>query len=719
MLDTLSHLHDLHVQIRTTATRLSQSHDSMVCRAVSSAVVETHLGKFMDKIIQVESAILRRDAGYVAAYEIVPLSTVVSEFAPWTRRLEFLWTVVRKLDPTTTQEEHRPPCGATALDLLEKETHTGYSDIEHMAVALLTMAQKTWMQAVSLWVLYGKKPAMGSADFCIQANPKAVSAMDAFIIDPGLTPALLNRGARHALLSAGGALNQLHSRIPFGVASSQGFNDPSIQMLQHHLALLGSLKYPLNPSLLENTLASINNGISENALSQILPRAMVMRFLNVIWRYMLLGQGEFAVALISHADDRTMFRHTDSAAARPVRKIGKLDGLASSEAELNSILSRALAELAVLQADDDLDDDISNLARTILSFQAAEEREDLIATILPTTTLLRVALPKNSPLHLFLSAADANMYAAINAYLLSIHRADLHLSTLWKLSSLRRSHPSPLGPPRSASRSGQARLRDSRLRDTRRNTRLRCHWNSVSKLLFLVNELQVYLQGEVIESSWVHFQSWLEGKIGVHDSSAKSSRPATASSAGGVEFSQSASGLGRNIPTDPRAMADAHRTYLHALHAALFLTNKKFIAALQRVLMQVDHLAALFSRLQAIWQGLDLQDDEGVVDAFSNYAQDETEMLTEMDRTRDEVDRSLSDLVEEIRNIEKQKRQGGTAGISPHEDGMSDMGVTGGGLKFVPWQARTVDRLIMKLDNLGFKSDEERDDLVNEYDDDD
>ncbi len=102
MLETLEHLHHSHVQIIDATARLSRSHASMVCRAVSASVADVHLGAFMNKIIQVESAILQKDAAYVGGYEIVPLSTVVSEFAPWTRRLDWLM-----VDSATHEIKHQ------------------------------------------------------------------------------------------------------------------------------------------------------------------------------------------------------------------------------------------------------------------------------------------------------------------------------------------------------------------------------------------------------------------------------------------------------------------------------------------------------------------------------------------------------------------------------------------------------------------------------------
>ncbi|EXJ75034.1 uncharacterized protein A1O5_01730 [Cladophialophora psammophila CBS 110553] len=713
MLATLAHLHDLHAQIKGATSRLSITHRSMVCRAVSASIADVHLGRFVDKIVEVESCILQKDAAYVGAYEVVPLSTLVAEFAPWTRRLEWLWSIVLHLDPPFKQNAKTcSPSGASILDLLENETHTGYSDIEDMAIALLTVAQKAWMRAASLWVLYGRLPTSGAEDFCIRPNPKPSSAMDSYMIDPSLTPKFLNPRASSALLSAGCALSQLYSQtVSFGPLLS-GSSDASLSLLPTHLALLESLQYPLNLSLLESTLSSINQSISENALSQILPRPLIMQLLLVILRYVLLNQGEFAVSLINHADDRVANHQQTQNTVRPVRKIGRLDELAVKEAELKGILNKTMAELSALQADDDIEDDTLGLAKKLLSLKAIDDRNEfgqgLVSTLLPTPTILHFTIPTSSPLHLFLSSSDVQLYAFINAYLISIHRAGLHLSSLWKLSSHRRCYPSPIGPPRSASQAGRRILAARRVRDARRSARTRAHWTTASRALFTVNELEAFLQGEVIQSSWAQFWKWLDGNDRLYPSSAKSSRPGTGSST-----AQRTTGLSNReattVPTDPRTMADAHRRYLHALNNALFLTNVAFVATLKELLNQVDHFIALFSRLQTVWEGLDLQEDEGVLDAFSNYAQDERDVLVEMDRTRKSIETSLSDLVDKIRDMEKEKRTGVGLMTSNLEESLSGFQLNGNATKFIPWQARTVDRLVMKLDGLVMKQDEDRD----------
>ncbi|KIW21239.1 hypothetical protein PV08_01819 [Exophiala spinifera] len=719
MLQTLAHLHELHVQIKSATARVSRKHHSMVCRAVSSSMAELHLGKFVDTILRVEASILKKDAGYVGAYDIVPLSTLVSEFAPWTRRMEWMWSLARQLDPGDNEVVGKQSSAAGILDLLEKETHTGYSDIEEMAIELLTVAQKAWVRAASFWILYGKLPTAGADDFCIRENPQSLSAMDSFMVDNSLVPKLLSPTGANALLSIGSALHQLRSGAASAANTIKGSEDPAMSLLAIHLRQLESLRYPLTLSRLEGVLLSINQSISENALVEILPRTRVLQLLRVTLDYLLLGHGEFAVLMVAHADARIMNRQQNQSLTRPVRRVGRFDDVAIKDAEINSILSKVMAELAALHTDEDPDDDVFDFARKILSLKPVDSLAQplMVSTLLPTPTLLTTTIPSSSPLHMFLSAQDITTYGFLNANLLSIRRAGLHLSGLWKLTAQRRSFPTPLGPPRSATSAGQMLLSLRRARDGHRTRRTRRHWTCASSALFMVNELESYLQGEVIQSSWVQFQSWLGGDDRLASASTRSSRPTTASSTGQSRLTDNTFGASyshaKSSPSDPRVLAAAHRAYLQALKSALFFDNETFIDALKTFLGQIDHFIALFSRLQEVWDGLDLQEDDGVVDDLSNYVQDEQEVLAEMDRTSTAINACIAGLIDKVREVEKEERSGTNSSLG----GLSfeDANPT----TFVPWPARTVNRLVMKLDSLAARRDDDKNDneIIDDYDD--
>jgi hypothetical protein len=711
MLKTLSHLQQLHVQIRNATKHASTSHTSMVCRAVSSSVADVHLGKFMSKILEVESAVLKKDSAYVGAYEIVPLSTVVSEFAPWTRRLQWLWSIMQRLVPHPQVPGQIEISAALMIDLLELESHTGYSDIEDMALSLLEVAQKAWMRAASLWLLYGKLPKIGAGDFCIKANTDASKPFELFTLDTSLVPYFMTDAAMSALLSAGSALsiiNDRHISIP---SNSTDFSDISMSLPRRNLAYLQALEYPLVRASVETGFVAINNAISEDALAQILPRTTVMQFLKIMNRYMLLGEGEFAVALITHANEHVRRSQNKYGVAQPTRKAGSLDGFGLKAAELSTILTKALAEISALQVDDDLDLELLDAAKSILSLASVESKDIPLCKLLPMQAIIRIQVPETSPLHIFVNRDDMLIYSKINAYLLSIYRAGLQLSDLWKLTSRRRCHPTPLGPPRSASQAGRTKLELGRLRGERRSAKTRRHWVCANKLLFTINELQAYIQGEVIQSSQALFHKWLDGERLEGFSSRTSSRPGTASTGGTPVTGQP------QRSSDPRTMAEAHRKYLHHLSATMFMTDEEFLTILRHMFDQLDHFVALFARLQTVLEGLDLEEDEGVMDAFSNYEKHDEEVMNELNRTTDALDKTLSNVVERIRHIEQEKRTGlatvqnlgeNFSGTRIHDEGTT---------LFVPWQARTVDRLLMKLDTLTGQSKEHDDQPADDFDD--
>ena len=287
----------------------------------------------------------------------------------------------------------------------------------------------------------------------------------------------------------------------------------------------------------------------------------------------------------------------------------------------------------------------------------------------------------------------------------------MHLSSLWKLSSLRRSHPCPLGPPFSSTRAGGVKLYAQRHREDVRTRNMRRYWATTGKALLVVSELGGYFQGEVIKNHWEHLQSWIHSfqASGERPSSAKESRPGTASSATEAEnlrasyrmFGTSHSSQGLNdahkIPKrhDPATLAQAHQSYLRCLVAALLLTNAGFVRTLRELLNAVDHHVALFERLLPVQQGLDLQEDQGVVDTLANYASDEKEILFELERSRTQLERYLIELVEKVREVDEQR---GNDDLNVQRVTAALDDVSFGEPAYVPWRGRTIDRLTMRLE---------------------
>lgn len=81
---------------------------------------------------------------------------------------------------------------------------------------------------------------------------------------------------------------------------------------------------------------------------------------------------------------------------------------------------------------------------------------------------------------------------------------------------------------------------------------------------------------------------------------------------------------------DPRTLAQGHQIFPRALRRGLLLGEEHVMADLKGLLDLIDHYVPLLYLLQAVWEGLDLQEDDDVVDTFSNYAQDQTSVLADM-----------------------------------------------------------------------------------------
>lgn len=184
LLASVSHLSGLHIKLRSHTAQIAVSHPSTICRAVAASISSVHLAAFQRKVLEVEDSVLRRDASLVGAYNIVPLTAVVGEFSDWTRRMEWLWEIVKFMlsgsteikagkqrgtaEGATASLTASPCTGASIIDKLRGELQTGYLDIETTAASLVAVAETAWLKQVSAWILYGRLPTFGSGDFFVQ-----------------------------------------------------------------------------------------------------------------------------------------------------------------------------------------------------------------------------------------------------------------------------------------------------------------------------------------------------------------------------------------------------------------------------------------------------------------------------------------------------------------------------------------------------------------------
>jgi hypothetical protein len=160
LLASVAHLTDLHRKLLVHTDEVTARHPSSICQAVALSIRSKHLAKFQQKVLEVENGILRKDSGSVGAYNIVPLTAIVGEFSDWTRRMEWFWEI--------TQFMMKKGCtGAQIIDNLCDSVHTGYSDIEDVALHLVKVAETAWLKQASAWILYGRLPFSGQDDFFI------------------------------------------------------------------------------------------------------------------------------------------------------------------------------------------------------------------------------------------------------------------------------------------------------------------------------------------------------------------------------------------------------------------------------------------------------------------------------------------------------------------------------------------------------------------------
>jgi len=723
LLASLAHISDLHIKLLSATAQIAASHRSTICRAVATAIDNVHLAAFRRKVLDVEDAVLRRDAVLVGAYNVVPLTAVVAEFTPWTRRLEWLWGFVQFM------QDKDAGAGPALIDRLRTELQTGYADVEETSRSLVRVAEVAWLQQVSAWILYGQLPAFGADDFFVQ---RSQDGEEEYICVSELLPSFVTPLTAASMLFIGRSLNRIRSRS-LGDAQLQGAGHLSSQLKE-----LSKLTYPLDSGTLSATITDIRRFLSRTTLQKLLPLSKVMDILQLLRDFFLLGRGEFAMALTQQADEKTRsrWRRAENLAYE------KRDGLATvvlKEGEVSAVLSRTWAALGSMLGQHAEEDEGMDLARDLLRLNlsktskspppstAVEGGLSSIAStpfhnlLLSVPVVMTIQIPP--PLDLFLSQSDLQIYTAINSYLLSIRRAHIRLTDLWKTTSLRRHHPAPPAPPYGTTRAGREKTRLLRARHISRENSLRGTWATCSAAIFFLAETEAYLQTEVVAGLWDGFQRWLT--TGSNDEPQRQQRcvnkpgpsrqaikadtqedddiwleAASPSSKSSIPESHRTS---PSLPSaqqtqDPQSLAQAHRLYLRHMVHRLLLSHQPFADALFELLVHVDRLVALVTRLQAVWTAADLETDVGVVDAFVDHEREEREVVREIRDVERRVKDGVEGCVGLLRGLE-----GGWTSLGS-EVGGEEGDVGGEEVKmreegeYVPRRVGGVDRLLMKLD---------------------
>lgn len=723
LLATVAHLSDLHIKLLSFTSQISSSHPSTICRAVATAIDSIHLAAFQRKVLEVEESVLRGDSSLVGAYNIVPLTAVVSEFAGWTRRMEWLWEIVQfMLKQERREDKTTLTCtGARIINRLRDELQTGYVDIEETASSLIKVGETAWLKQVSAWILYGRLPGFGAKDFFVQ---RADGTDEEFVSVASLLPSFVTATTASSMLFIGRSLHQIRAKS--GLESGVH----GVDHLSSQLKELAKLSYPLDSATFSRRITGIRLYLSRNTLQKLLPLSKVLDMLQLLRDFFLLGRGEFAMALTQQADEkiRSRWRRADNLAYEKREGLGNV---VVKEGEVAAVLSRAWAAMGSMQGQHADEDEGLESARELLRLTLAKSRpstpgkltSNLIAQppfrnlLFSVPVILTLDIP--SPQDLFLSNSDLQTYTAINSYLQSIRRAHIRLTDLWKITSLRRHHPPPPAPPHGTTKSGREKTLMLRKRQTTRSLAMRKAWTTCSAAIFFLAETEAYLQVEVVACLWEGFQRWLTtGKDDERPDQPKKAVPPShlqspldtheedediwlATTTSALMIAPGREQENTYQPPDPQTLAVAHRLYLITLCRCILLTQPSFTDILYELLLQIDHLVALIHRLHGIWTSMDLEADVGVVDAFVDLEREERDVKAEIGTTEGRVKKGIESCIAILRTVEPD-HEGLVVGDQADPVGEAGLAEGGKGLReegqYVPRRVGGVDRLLMKLD---------------------
>ena len=600
-------------------------------------------------------------------------------------------------------------------------------------------------------------------------NPLETFALSAniwnkeYICVPELLPSFVSPSTASSMLFIGQSLNRIRSKsLAHSAVGGAGH-------LSSQLRELTQLTYPLDPATLARTIVHIRQFLSSTILQKLLPLSKVMEMLQLLREFLLLGRGEFAMALTQQADEKIRNRWQRAGNLAYEKRSG-LATIVLKEGEVSAVLAKTWAALGSMQGQHAEEDEGMELARDLLRLTLYKQKtatstnpatsDGGLASVAPTPfhnllfsvpAVITLKIP--SPLDLFINQSDLQVYTAINSYLISIRRAHLRLTDLWKITSLRRHHPAPPPPPHGRRQASKESIRYLRNRHITRENTLRSAWATSSAAIFFLSEIEAYLQTEIVAGLWDGFQRWITtgsdeprydvaspSKSGFKSSISSRVEPSDDQVPGkhgraeeeeeeeeDIWLATTASGINMKSPSKPRAaasipvaegetgdkdsrplhdpqsLATAHRVYLRTLVRRLLLTHQPFTDPLYELLVRVDRLVVLVRRLNGIWTSADLEADVGVVDAFVDNEKEERDVRNEIGQVEGQVRNGVEGVVSVLRGLEGSA--GGTLFALDEEgddalraDGESSILGSGGQGEYIPRRVGGVDRLLMKLD---------------------
>ncbi|RDA96136.1 hypothetical protein CP533_1774, partial [Ophiocordyceps camponoti-saundersi (nom. inval.)] len=697
LLSSVSRLGHVHSQLVKLSSEICSSHPSAICRAVAAAIQTRHLSAFQRKLLDVEQSILSHDAALVGAYSIVPLTAVVGEFQQWTATMDWLLETAQFI--STSQQASHARHGIELIDRLRGQAQSGYRHVAETALSLLSAAETAWSKQASAWILYGRLPNFGAVDFFVQASSEEL------VLVSKLLPSFVTPGTASSMLYIGTTLRRI--RGAGDASASLGGLGCVLSKLQQ----LASLKSPLSATEFSRAVGSIRLSLFQETLSKLLPMAKVVQVLQLLRNFFLLGRGEFALALVQEADDEICGQWR--------RVADGVDKVAIDESQVAAVLNRTWAVLAAMKGQHGDEDEELDLARDLLrllpascipsaplgpgpglSADAAKHLEALPFENLLLSVPTMLSLSPPSPLDMVISPSDMRLYALINSYLLSLRRAHIQLTDLWKMTSLRRHHTAPMG-------AGEQAVA-LRMRWSARSAALRGSWTTASAAVFFLSETEAYLQAEVVGGMWESLSSWLDGDDERSEETTSGMQGKTGPDGDDADLflyceeSVSAPETEARRAHDPQTLARAHSVYLATLARRLLLVEPTFTGSLYTLLRHIDRLVSLMRRLHAVFTATDLETDAGVVDASVDLGREETELTAQLRATEIKVRKGIEHVVDQLRTLEsrlgKEAEVGGGEDEDHDDNADDDADDLLPGRKYVVGNLGGVDRLLMKLD---------------------
>ncbi|CAF9903740.1 MAG: hypothetical protein GOMPHAMPRED_000523 [Gomphillus americanus] len=649
LLKQLGNLGHLHRDTRLLAALITESHDSVICRAVAASISNTQLSVFQQKILSVERSILSKDSCIVGAYDIVPLSGIAKAFAGWSRRIAWLKEACEQM----RDEEGAPRSGAHMIDWLRAESRTGFPDLELVILDLIDVAEKAWLRQLSIWMFYGRLPRIGSKDFLVQGESEGGS--EELTVKPSCCPIFVTPATARSILFIGRSLNSVKK-----LDSTFQLSSERKSILMENMASVSSLKHPIASASLLEAVGKIRRSLAQSILQNLLPSIEVVKFLNILQEFFLGTRGEFSVALVDAADLHLRERHlSDQKSSNTSRLVDKL----IKDSDIVTVLRKTWAALTRFQnINDDKVDGTLEFAREVIQLhirkrikaQGETGIEKLHAMFDDTLLAIPVALTvqPSSMFSLFFTMEHSNIYSMIHAYLISLRRTHIHLRELWKLSVLRRYRFSP-GTAISGTKDSANRV----------------WWAAVFSATFFITELCAYFQGEVIAESWTALQQW----ISKDDDGER----------------------------DPETIGAAHHVYLSMLRESLLLNHFTFAEVLRQLMDNCNQIVALARRLELVRQALEAfhSKAEDTKELPSHLVDENREIKQDLILASQAVNKSLKDLMVQLKDMDTTRTK---LGFIAQETVASAPGFA---TSFIPWKGSGIRSLLMKLDLQAISND--------------